>query len=205
MVAKGSKISEESRERYRAAALRRKSQLVRLSIVSEDEYNKAVADGLKWCNRCKIFKSPDAFTKRQSRCRECSARIFQNYYAENNEKLLVQRKKYYQDNHAEQLRYNKKRSFESYGASFEWYEQKLAEQGGKCAICRSEVPGGQGRFHIDHNHACHSKPKTACDRCRRGLLCSTCNISIARFESDPGWADRALEYLYGYPLDGNRT
>ena len=53
-----------------------------------------------------------------------------------------------------------------FGVTLEWYEAKLAEQDGKCAIC-GKTPDENGRgLAVDHNHG-NKKP--------RGLLCLSCN------------------------------
>jgi Recombination endonuclease VII len=175
MPAKGRITTDESRERYRQAALRRPSQLVRFGFVTQQEFDRATADGLKWCGKCKAFKAPEDFSLGQKRCRGC---------------------------HEREKARGKQYSLSCYGVDQEWYDKTLAEQGGGCAICHSTVAGGQGRFHVDHNHSCHTESKTACDKCRRGLLCSSCNVSLARLESDHDWFPKALEYLKKH---GNHT
>lgn len=69
-----------------------------------------------------------------------------------------------------------------YGRSIEDYERKLAEQGGKCAIC-PRTPEEQGRrLSWDHDHACCPGYRT-CGKCVRALLCSRCNIKISWLEN----------------------
>lgn len=53
----------------------------------------------------------------------------------------------------------------------------LAAQGGRCAICGTDEPGGVGQFHVDHDHACCPGDKS-CGKCIRGLLCHSCNVGI---------------------------
>ncbi len=81
-----------------------------------------------------------------------------------------------------------------YGLTSQSFAAMLAAQGGKCAICRSPEPGGQGVWHVDHDHACHAR-KQACDKCRRGLLCSRCNIGIGNLRDDPVIIQSALDYI----------
>ena len=64
----------------------------------------------------------------------------------------------------------------AYGLSIEQYEERLAQQGGVCAICKS--PPRKNRLHVDHDHACCSAPKHSCGRCIRGLLCVSCNSKL---------------------------
>ena len=80
----------------------------------------------------------------------------------------------------------------------EWYIAKLAEQGGGCAICGATKPSRSGHTYlpIDHDH--HTGAV-------RGILCQLCNMSIARFENLPGWAELATAYLarYASPSEGS--
>jgi hypothetical protein len=86
------------------------------------------------------------------------------------------------------------------------YTAALAKQGGACAICRSAAPGGQGRFHVDHDHACCAGRST-CGKCVRGLLCSACNAGIGLFQDDTDILYAALMYVgpkvfAGHPAAG---
>ena len=79
-----------------------------------------------------------------------------------------------------------------YGIDHDEYDRLLAEQGGRCAICRrtpSEVAQPKhwnGYLCVDHCHA---------TQVVRGLLCNDCNLAVARLESSPDTARRAAEYL----------
>jgi hypothetical protein len=53
----------------------------------------------------------------------------------------------------------------------------LSSQGSCCAICKTETPGGQGSFHVDHNHECCPGHKS-CGSCVRGILCNRCNLLV---------------------------
>ncbi len=66
------------------------------------------------------------------------------------------------------------------------FDHLLDEQGGLCAICRSDTPGGRGRFHVDH---CHLTNKI------RGLLCTRCNTGLGQFGDDPDRLRSATAYL----------
>lgn len=73
-----------------------------------------------------------------------------------------------------------------YGITPEDYDRMLAEQGGCCAVCGSDKPGGKPprdvRFHVDH---CHVTGKA------RGLLCVSCNVHI-------GWLERKQAAVAAY-------
>lgn len=72
----------------------------------------------------------------------------------------------------------------TYAISIEQYEEMLAAQDDRCAICRKAPPEGR-RLAVDHDH----------DTGRvRGLLCTACNAALGSFPS----ADvllAALSYL----------
>ena len=83
-----------------------------------------------------------------------------------------------------------------YGITPDRYRELLAAQGGGCAIChRPESPdvvkverskSRRRRLHVDH---CHATGRV------RGLLCSSCNMGIGKFNDDPCRIERAAMYL----------
>lgn len=85
-----------------------------------------------------------------------------------------------------------------YGLTPEKFDQMLAGQGYACGMCHEPFEDGQ-RIHIDHDHnlGCHPGQKSACDRCRRGLLCHKCNIAV-------GWVEMYGELVHAY-LGGARN
>lgn len=64
------------------------------------------------------------------------------------------------------------------------YEEMLFKQKGGCAICK-QAPGLK-KLAVDH---CHSTGKI------RGLLCTSCNISLGGFKDNVNYLTRAIEYL----------
>ena len=74
------------------------------------------------------------------------------------------------------------------------YEELLESQGGRCAICNSDEPGGRGRWHVDHDHSCCDRPRS-CGECVRGLLCARCNPMIGMAKDDPQILQQAVNYL----------
>ena len=74
-----------------------------------------------------------------------------------------------------------------YGISSADYDQMLQDQGGRCAICKSEDPACRhSRFHVDHDHVTGSV---------RGLLCSHCNTALGKFKDSQSIITSALQYL----------
>lgn len=71
-----------------------------------------------------------------------------------------------------------------YGITYEEYEEMLAQQDGKCAIC-GQVDEWFA-LAVDH---CHEKGHV------RGLLCSQCNRGLGLLKDSPELLERALEYL----------
>jgi hypothetical protein len=81
-----------------------------------------------------------------------------------------------------------------YGLTPEQWDELLAAQGGRCAICRTDEPGGRGTWHTDHDHACCASG-SSCGACVRGLLCQACNIGIGKFQDSPDILRAAIRYL----------
>ena len=75
---------------------------------------------------------------------------------------------------------------DKYGITLEDYDRMLEDQGGSCAVCGTEHPGGKGRFHVDHNH---STGKV------RGLLCHSCNVGLGALKDSPEVLLKAATYL----------
>ena len=102
-------------------------------------------------------------------------------------------------------------SVNRYGATPKWYEDKLEEQEGHCALCESTDGDAGRRLHIDHNHDCCKvgPPRgRTCGECNRGLLCGPCNRNLAAVEAllkqgtiaplPDTWLYKALKYLDSY-------
>lgn len=73
-----------------------------------------------------------------------------------------------------------------YGITLTEWETLLAAQGGRCAICDTDEPGGRGDWHVDHSHETGEV---------RGLLCHACNTGIGSLKDDPALLRAALTYL----------
>ena len=71
----------------------------------------------------------------------------------------------------------------NHGVTEEWYQNKLATQDNKCAICRQPFVKTP---HIDH---CHVTGKN------RDLLCADCNLGLGRFKDNEMFLLSAIQYL----------
>ena len=98
--------------------------------------------------------------------------------------------------------------------STEWYEEKLKEQDGHCALC--DTKPNSRRLQVDHNHDCcptsRGGNRKTCGECTRGLLCEKCNTKIGYLEQvledvltmgtivpkEGTWLFKALAYLDSY-------
>lgn len=82
-----------------------------------------------------------------------------------------------------------------YGLSEEEFEELVAAQGGGCGICgRTEDRVGR-RLSIDHNHIHDHGRQAACEQCRRGALCSSCNTALGLLGDDLDTVMSAYWYL----------
>jgi hypothetical protein len=90
----------------------------------------------------------------------------------------------------------------------EWYQAKLAEQDGHCALCPRKVEENGNRLAIDHDHRCCAK-SGSCGGCLRGILCRRCNVRLGYLDeflslgmvlenAHRGWFAKAVEYLKKY-------
>lgn len=83
------------------------------------------------------------------------------------------------------------RMYKQYGITEEDYQNRLQQQGGRCALCR-KLPNKKVRLSVDHDHATGRV---------RGLLCGRCNRGLGRFEWDVGVLRRLIAYVAGIVVD----
>ena len=133
--------------------------------------------GMKRCQRCKETKPKETFYRKAGthdglakRCSPCELALHDKWRRANMDKAAAAAKRWRANNPDRSADHSIK---QNYGLPIGSYDKMLAEQGGLCAICRTDKPGGSGkRFSVDH---CHDTGNV------RGLLCSKCNIAIAHF------------------------
>lgn len=91
---------------------------------------------------------------------------------------------------AAEFRYRLKK----YGLTQEKFDNFLISQDNKCAVCKRSEPGGQGTWHIDHDHEC-CPDNSSCGQCVRGLLCWQCNYALGLLQDSPEILHRAGVYI----------
>lgn len=158
------------------------------------------------CSTCKRQDPPCGFSPSERRCRECCNERARAYYQTVRDDPAFQQRNRaragaWAEAHRDLSRAKATRKrIQNYGLSVETYAAMWDAQGGLCAICgspetvehrRGESRGGTRQLAIDHNHACCRKGK-ACERCRRDLLCFSCNTGLGKLEAH--W-DKATAYL----------
>lgn len=87
--------------------------------------------------------------------------------------------------------YNRRKQLAKYNLSLDDYDELLAAQNGKCAICLKS-PAENKNLNVDH---CHTTGKV------RGLLCFRCNFGLSYFAEDYENLTRAAEHVKGVRND----
>jgi hypothetical protein len=145
--------------------------------------------GFKVCVNCDLEKPEAAFPidpQRSDRlhpyCKRCKA-----------ERMRAANKRYRQ-RHPDRAR-RRDRAWhlrKHYGITVTLYEELLASQDGRCAICGTQDPAmaqgaSSGRsLAVDHDHETGAI---------RGLLCMPCNLGLGYLRDDPNNLRRAAQYL----------
>ena len=83
----------------------------------------------------------------------------------------------------------------TYGFARGQYDAMHAKQGGCCVICRRKLEEGKN-LHVDHDHATGVV---------RGLLCTSCNNGLGRFDDDPALFDVAAAYIRRHRVDAKTS
>ena len=124
--------------------------------------------------------------KPRTNCKACDTSRHREWVEKNRDKVRA----------SDRLRWQSKDRWEAhilrnYGLSASDYERMLVDQQGKCAICKTDKPGGSAkRFNIDH---CHKSGAV------RGLLCNSCNTALGKMSDNPEVLISAVIYLLGAP------
>lgn len=147
---------------------------------------------MKTCKRCGLSLSIDNFT------RQYDKKYDKYYLASNCKKCKSEWQREYRSLNPERYKSaNNKTVLKKHGLSLEEFETLLKDQNGVCAICK-KLPT-RGRLHVDHNHKCCEK--FACDKCRRGLLCQSCNGALGLVSDNIQTLLSMVEYIKQWEID----
>ncbi len=85
----------------------------------------------------------------------------------------------------------------TFGMTIEEYDIILAQQNGRCMICKTKRAfSNGGKFCVDHNWQCCGGGH-GCEECIRGLLCQNCNTRLGWLET---FWENIMDYLEHRPL-----
>jgi hypothetical protein len=136
---------------------------------------------VKTCTRCKQEKHITDFARlvrkkeaRRAMCQECSNLSVREWYSspEGKEKLKAKQRR------------NSLRMM--YGISLEQYDQLLAEQDHRCALCKKHEDEFKINLAVDHDHISGRI---------RGLLCGYCNRRVLGRHRDGELLRRMADYV----------
>ena len=163
----------------------------------------------KVCTKCGVRKPQSAFNRRggseigvRARCKACvrpDARK-QQYHRRHKDFAAVAKHASYMDAYRTK---NKKRILlqatqshfrRKYGLTIEQRDAMLADQGGKCAICKTLTPKSKKGFVVDHNKNTGRI---------RAILCAPCNSGIGHLMHDPVVLRAAATYLEVHDVTAN--
>lgn len=151
----------------RSEASRRK-----LGVVPERKASAPVPEGSKWCPDCGTIRPLASFARTKASASGYHSYCLTCHNARGNES----RQRLYGGSREYHLR-------RRYGIGQADFDEMLAEQGGRCAIC-----GGPDPQHVDHDHR---------NGWVRGILCFNCNGGLGQFKDDPKLLAGAYTYLKG--------
>ena len=128
---------------------------------------------MKKCKKCGAYKTRTKCKKKELVCKPCIA-VASKVYRENHKESLKTKKQEYRKSNPDQWR--NRNLVSNYGISLIEYNQKLEDQKGVCAVCKTQESSKRNvKLSVDHNH---STGKI------RGLLCSRCNRSLGLLRDD---------------------
>ncbi len=133
--------------------------------------HKQVAE--KCCNTCRVTRPVNEFNDDASQsdgksktCRSCASRKNKARKPPGSHREIVLKR---------------------HGLTLEDFERMSITQGGKCAICGTTTPGGNGKhLAVDHDHITGEV---------RALLCGHCNQGLGHFKDNPNRLEAAARYL----------
>lgn len=123
--------------------------------------------------------------RKRSDCRECQRIKKRLQYRANCERYAEIRRAWKRANPGRDAMASRKRR---YGLEENDFLLLLTQQENKCAICKKEFVGVDGRRgpHVDHSHVTEKV---------RGLLCGSCNRALGLLNDDISKLQEAIQYL----------
>lgn len=168
-------------------------------MTADSQYDDSVKE-IKMCKRCKKERPLRTFSKcsgskggRKHVCNKC--RSFGNFMRTNPTPDAIRKYKenYRQRENRDPNEPNRWKALRTkYGLSKSRYETFERQQEYRCAICRTDRPGG--RFDVLVVDHCHDTGRV------RGLLCNACNVALGRFGDTPDAIRKVYEYVLGRAL-----
>lgn len=116
--------------------------------------------------------------------------------AERKARKLENQKVWRENNPDKGAEYHRKYYPASYGWTAEQYEAEVQSRNGLCDVCKRPQQSGI-RLAVDHDHECCSE-RSACDKCRRGLLCTNCNTLLGSAHDSIEILESAISYLNSF-------
>ena len=147
-----------------------------------------------------FHRAKDMRDGHRNECKTCFREISKARYAANPAKYIAGVKRWQQENserlNAYQREYrarpeSKRKQRDAYyrkryGKTADEVDQIVELQGGRCLICKGELPERLASRHLDHDHATGKI---------RGVLCIDCNHGIGKLKDSPDLLLRAVVYL----------
>lgn len=148
------------------------------------------------------YKDPEKNRQRNRTARQTPeykamfAEYYKGYREKNREALKAKSRAYYEANKDELNAKQRVIALRNcYELTEERYNEMLAAQDYRCAICFTDDPGtSKGGWLVDHNHSCCAGKKS-CGECVRGLLCRSCNSGIGYLRDNVLLLQSAIDYL----------
>jgi hypothetical protein len=154
------------------AAARSEASRRKRGIKPRRQSSQPVPDGSKWCPDCDAVKPLADFARTAAKTTGYHSYCLPCHNARGNET----RQRLYGGSREYHLR-------RRYGITGSDFDEMLAAQQGRCAIC-----GAPGPQHVDHDHR---------NGWVRGILCFNCNGGLGQFKDDPKLLAGAYTYLKG--------
>lgn len=142
---------------------------------------------MKNCTACQQKKPLTAFSRDKrrgyaARCKECRKAEVNAWRAKNRAAYNASERAKYAASPAKWERHLRSK----YGIGAQEYAERLAAQGGCCAICRGAAEALGETLAVDHDHATGKV---------RGLLCAKCNRMLGCANDRPEVLRAGAEYL----------